>query len=197
MSYHRQYKLKDDRFGLLALTLREKAGLTQTEVATVMGVSERTIRHWEGGTAFPNASHLKKLIELYLHHEAFVSDHVRDEAKAFWEQAAQSASHHKALFDEAWFDLLLKQHHASPQHSEPAQASALSPPPFLPRRADWGEEVDVRSFYGREPELAILEQWVLRDRCRLVVVLSMGGWWSRCATKSSMVLLYCFSSMHS
>jgi DNA-binding XRE family transcriptional regulator len=48
MSYHRHYKLKDDRFGLLALTLREKADLTQTEVATVMGVSERTIRHWEG-----------------------------------------------------------------------------------------------------------------------------------------------------
>jgi len=175
MSYHRHYKLKDDRFGLLALTLREKAGLTQTEVAAVLGVSERTIRHWEGGTAFPNAHHMKQLIELYLRHEAFVSGHERDEAKAFWEQAAQSASHHKALFDEAWFDLLLKRHRASPQHGEPAQTSALSPPPPLPRRADWGEEVDVTAFYGREPELATLEQWVLRDRCRLVVVLSMGG----------------------
>src|SRR5215467_5001142 len=29
MSYHRRYKLRDDRFGLLALTLREKVGLTQ------------------------------------------------------------------------------------------------------------------------------------------------------------------------
>jgi len=27
MSYHHRYKLKDDRFGLMALTLREKAGL--------------------------------------------------------------------------------------------------------------------------------------------------------------------------
>src|SRR5690349_9756203 len=58
MSYHRRYKLKDDRFGLMALTLREKAGLAQTEVASVLGVSERTIRHWEGGTAFPTADNL-------------------------------------------------------------------------------------------------------------------------------------------
>jgi transcriptional regulator with XRE-family HTH domain len=77
MSYHRRYKLKDDRFGLMALTLREKAGLAQTEVASVLGVSERTIRHWEGGTAFPTADNLKKLIELYLHHGAFVSGHGR------------------------------------------------------------------------------------------------------------------------
>jgi transcriptional regulator with XRE-family HTH domain len=108
MSYQRRYKLKDDRFGLMALTLREKVGLAQAEVASVLGVSERAIRHWEGGTAFPTADNLKKLIELYLHHGAFVSGHERDEAKAFWEQAAQSASHHKPLFDEAWFDNLLR-----------------------------------------------------------------------------------------
>src|SRR5690348_8108398 len=64
MSYQRRYKLKDDRFGLMALTLREKAGLVQAEVASVLGVSERTIRHWEGGTAFPTADNLKKLIEI-------------------------------------------------------------------------------------------------------------------------------------
>src|SRR5579884_1242737 len=66
MSYHRRYKLKDNRFGLLALTLREKAGLVQTEVARELGVSERTIGHWEGGTAFPTAANLKELIKLYL-----------------------------------------------------------------------------------------------------------------------------------
>jgi hypothetical protein len=40
MSYHRRYKLKDDRFGLMALTLREKAGLAQT-AATVGLLRER------------------------------------------------------------------------------------------------------------------------------------------------------------
>ncbi len=150
MSYHHRYKLKDDRFGRLALTLREKASSTQSEVATALGVSERTIRHWEGGTAFPSVNHLKKLIELYLHHGAFVSGHERDEAKAFWEQAAESASRHKALFDESWFDILFKQQsHAQPHGNESVQEPFFSQAPSLLRRADWGEATDVTSFYGR------------------------------------------------
>ncbi len=40
---------------------------------------------------------------------------------------------------------------------------------------DWGEVVDVTFFYGRSPELNTLEQWVDRDRCRLVAILGMGG----------------------
>ncbi len=40
---------------------------------------------------------------------------------------------------------------------------------------DWGEVVDVNFFYGRSPELNTLEQWVDRDRCRLVAILGMGG----------------------
>ncbi len=47
--------------------------------------------------------------------------------------------------------------------------------PLLLRGADWGEATDVTSFYGRESELAKLEQWVLNYRCRLVVLLGMGG----------------------
>ncbi|PZO43364.1 MAG: hypothetical protein DCF19_05305 [Pseudanabaena frigida] len=40
---------------------------------------------------------------------------------------------------------------------------------------DWGEVVDVTFFYGRGEELSTLEQWVDRDRCRLVAILGMGG----------------------
>lgn len=40
---------------------------------------------------------------------------------------------------------------------------------------DWGEVVDVAFFYGREPELNILEKWINQDRCRLVAILGMGG----------------------
>jgi hypothetical protein len=38
---------------------------------------------------------------------------------------------------------------------------------------DWGEAIDVNLFYGRAVELATLNQWVVADRCRLVVLL---GW---------------------
>jgi WD40 repeat protein len=49
---------------------------------------------------------------------------------------------------------------------------------------DWGEAVDIATFYGRSEELATLEQWIKNDsprgdssasRCRLVAVLGMGG----------------------
>ncbi|NER38238.1 MAG: NACHT domain-containing protein [Oscillatoria sp. SIO1A7] len=44
------------------------------------------------------------------------------------------------------------------------------------QRQDWGQSPDVSiGFYGRTEELAKLEQWIVRDRCRLVALLGMGG----------------------
>ncbi|HEY9810405.1 MAG TPA: NB-ARC domain-containing protein [Halomicronema sp.] len=40
---------------------------------------------------------------------------------------------------------------------------------------DWGEAVDVSVFYGRDWELELLKKSVISDRCRLVLLLGMGG----------------------
>lgn len=40
---------------------------------------------------------------------------------------------------------------------------------------DWGEAPDVSIFYGRIQELATLKQWIVKDRCRLVALVGMGG----------------------
>jgi hypothetical protein len=40
---------------------------------------------------------------------------------------------------------------------------------------DWGEAVDVPTFYGRTQELATLKQWLVKDRCRLVALVGIGG----------------------
>jgi WD40 repeat protein len=40
---------------------------------------------------------------------------------------------------------------------------------------DWGEAPDIQQFYGRAEEQAMLTQWIVRERCRLVAVLGMGG----------------------
>ena len=174
MSYHRRYKLKDNRFGLLALTLREKAGLVQTELASVLGVSERTIGHWEGGTAYPSTANMKELIKLYLRNGVFSQGHERDEARAFWEQAAESASRRKALFDEAWFaDVLSQQQHTLVRREQYEYEPEVSP--SLLRQVEWGEAIDVTAFYGREQELQTLQKWVYAERCRVVVLLGMGG----------------------
>jgi hypothetical protein len=46
-----------------------------------------------------------------------------------------------------------------------------TPAPLL----DWGEALDVPSFYDREAELATLMRWVVEERCRLVSMLGLGG----------------------
>ena len=43
------------------------------------------------------------------------------------------------------------------------------------RRQDWGEAPDVSVFYGRTEELTALEQSIVKDRCRLLVLWGMGG----------------------
>ena len=43
------------------------------------------------------------------------------------------------------------------------------------RIQDWGESVAVDHFFGRTSELDTLENWLLRDHCRLVALLGMGG----------------------
>ncbi len=40
---------------------------------------------------------------------------------------------------------------------------------------DWGEAVDVSIFYGRDHELRVLQKWLLKEHCRFVLLLGMGG----------------------
>ncbi|MDB9373837.1 NB-ARC domain-containing protein [Nodularia sphaerocarpa] len=42
-------------------------------------------------------------------------------------------------------------------------------------RINISEAPDLSSFYGRTPELAELQKWLIQKRCRLVVVHGMGG----------------------
>ena len=54
-------------------------------------------------------------------------------------------------------------------------------PDFLPEEWNvlpfkWLEAIDVSAFYGRESELVELERWIVDERCRLVALLSRGGY---------------------
>jgi hypothetical protein len=75
--------------------------------------------------------------------------------------------------DEVWLDGLLAERAAPPtelaRHPNAAEAESLE------RRQDWGEAPDVIGFVGRADELATLRDWLLDERCRLAVVLGMGG----------------------
>ncbi|MBL8057235.1 MAG: helix-turn-helix domain-containing protein [Anaerolineales bacterium] len=174
MSGHRQYKVTDYRFGQMLLGLREKVGLTQNDVADALAVSRRTIQHWEAGTAFPDIPHLKNLIAFYLKLRGLTVGSERQEAQALWAQADQSASRRKSLFDDRWFDELLSQSAApGPSRGRPA-APAVEPTVSRPR-VDWGDAPEVSQVFGRDRELAELEQAVVAEHCRLIAVLGMGG----------------------
>ncbi|MBW4602363.1 MAG: hypothetical protein KME29_23055 [Calothrix sp. FI2-JRJ7] len=65
----------------------------------------------------------------------------------------------------------------SPPLSPPQLLTLSRSSPFtLPTPlTDWGEAVDVSIFFGRTEEIALLEDWIFRDHCRLIVLLGMGG----------------------
>ncbi len=43
------------------------------------------------------------------------------------------------------------------------------------QRQDWGEAISVEHFFGRASELETLANWLLKDRCRLIALVGMGG----------------------
>jgi WD40 repeat protein/transcriptional regulator with XRE-family HTH domain len=69
---------------------------------------------------------------------------------------------------------LVPSDYAKPKHQP--EASIGEPiAPTIQNRVDWGEAIDVSVFHGRETELTTLRGWIVQDRCRLLLLLGMGG----------------------
>jgi transcriptional regulator with XRE-family HTH domain len=64
------YRERDYAFGLVMLTLRTRLGLTQTELAIMLGVTRRAVIDWEGGLTYPKADHLKQFVGLAIERQA-------------------------------------------------------------------------------------------------------------------------------
>ena len=164
------YRERDYAFGQAMLGLRTTLGLTQAGLAEVLRVSRKAIGRWETGETYPNASHLKALLELAARQSFFTAGREEEEIRALWQ-----AAHQKALLDERWLSALLGTPYprleiVTPQWHEQVMAQTA-----LGAWIDWGEALAVPSFYGRVEELARLSQWVVDERCRVVSVLGLGG----------------------
>ena len=57
----------------------------------------------------------------------------------------------------------------------PPPLTQVASRPAPSRQVDWDDALDVSCFYGREEELATLEQWIVQEHCRVVSVLGLGG----------------------
>ena len=70
------------------------------------------------------------------------------------------------------FGLELSKHDYTRPSDAIEQTAAVTAKPPQP---DWEGAIDTSLFCGRSEELVRLKQWLLEERCRLVLVLGMGG----------------------
>ena len=182
MGAHRTYRERKFAFGQQILTLRSRASLTQSALAEQVGVHLRSVQNWEAGESYPKAETLQRLIAVLLSFHAFTHGAEHPEAQALWSLAAADGPHALAAFNTAWFARILALHTATPipANHELAQARGAVPAsealPVMPRAMiDWGEAIAVPTLYGRESEVAVLHQWVVEDRCRVVALIGIGG----------------------
>ena len=189
------YGERDYAFGQAMLTLRTSIGLTQVGLAEMLGISRRAVGEWEAGSSYPTAHHLQHLITLALRASAFPPGREEEEIRAFWK-----AAHQKVLLDESWLSALLNQPSPPPAPlpaeetgraevgsapttsstswapaPQPGQRSSSIEPVRSRPQVEWGDALDVPSFYGRQEEMATLAQWMVQDHCRVVSVLGLGG----------------------
>ncbi|MBZ8179748.1 NB-ARC domain-containing protein [Oscillatoria salina] len=47
--------------------------------------------------------------------------------------------------------------------------------PKYKRIENWDSAPNISNFYGRDRELATLEQWIVKEQCRLVAIIGIGG----------------------
>src|SRR5207302_11343425 len=158
-------------------TRRTALGMTQEGLAQFLGISRSGVGGWESGGSYPKVDHLKALMTLAVQQETFPPAREAEEMRAFWK-----AAHQKVLLDESWLSALVSQDHRPLEPMLPPSIDltgdnvppALAAPASGPR-VEWGEALDVPTFYGREGESATLAQWVVQERCRVVSVLGLGG----------------------
>src|SRR5207253_463974 len=106
---------------------------------------------------------LQALSRAFLEANGLTPGREMQEVRALWVAAERERPRMHSPFDEHWFADLLG------AHSAPRPAHAVD------RAHDWGEAPDIAAFVGRDHELALLQTWLLEDRCRVVAVLGMGG----------------------
>lgn len=154
-----------DTFATLMVRLRLRLGLSQRRFGELVGVRSHSIEGWESGTDLPSAKSLRALIGALLKADGFSPGREVAEAGAMWAAARRHARRLRMPFDRVWFANLLAQD----------VSVEMEAAPLTMTRQYWGEAPHVDRFVGRTQELETLKGRILRDRCRVVAVLGVGG----------------------
>jgi DNA-binding XRE family transcriptional regulator len=157
----RRGKSRDYAFADLALALRQRAGLTQGELAALLGVSKRAMVAWEVGESYPVAERLKQLIAFYLERGVLQAGREEEEAATLWTSVHGAAARRTAPFDPGWF--------ASQRRAVEGMAPVATTSPTDPARwDDWGRRLLCRYCRGAPRSWP---RWP--DGC----ARSAAGWW--------------------
>ena len=188
MGRHRPYKPRNYAVGQALLTLRYRTKLTQIELATLVGVSKRSVLNWEGGESYPKEGHLRRLIALFVAKGAFTPGDELAEAEQLWERASLDAPQHLGRFDRAWFDQLLADRSVdgmsdlrpAPGDSQRSSTTASHPPDTGQRMGDGrdaaiGLPFQLTLCIGRDAELVEIARLLGDPACRLLTLLGPGG----------------------
>src|SRR6266536_5206355 len=152
------------------LILRGRSGLSQRKLADLVGVSVRAVQAWEAGLSYPEATHLQRLIALYVRCGVFEFGRESEDALALWEVAQEETSRQRPPFDHAWFAEILANLTVVGQERAMPLPSAVR---RGPRARDWGEAPEVNALHGRTMELGLLTNWTSNDSVRLVAILGI------------------------
>ncbi len=82
----------------------------------------------------------------------------------------------RAVFEEICLRLSVDSQEIAETDFELSVTATQKPSPTVSKSfRDLKGAPDISVFFGREPELKTLEQWILQERCRLIAVLGAGG----------------------
>jgi WD40 repeat protein len=172
-----------ERFDSLLVRYRGRTGLTQRQLASLAGVSSRTLQGWENSVMMPGPARLQALIVALLGAGAITPGREMEEAELLWAAVERDSHRMHPPFDGAWFGTVLAEGGTAPSRELVVQATPVRSrlgvqarnSNSTATRQDWGDAPDTVDFVGRSVELGTMRNWVLDRRYRVVGVLGLGG----------------------
>jgi hypothetical protein len=134
---------------------------------------------------YPGALRLRALISALLEAGGLQAGHEMEEAEALWMAVDREARRAHSVFEREWFNTILAERGVMPRPVPQLTPRPTRATPRVPgasagnalenRHDDWGDAPAVEHLVGRIQEVATIRDWLLRDRCRLIGLVGMGG----------------------
>ena len=161
----RSIKVHTGYVDTVRIAVRRNGFPTQRALAEQAGYSLATVKKFLGGKPvdFATFTELCEALSVDWESVADLGDRTSPSSAATKESSTSPSLQSDRSTSEST-SLSSEPTSAPPHASQPKQAAQ-----------DWGAAVDVPIFYGREQSLETLENWILRDRTRLVALCGIGG----------------------